>query len=118
MFKMSIASRYMALALLLAGAIGCSRSPNHDLFDAALNGRTSVAKALLAQGADSNAKDDSGVTVLMLAAGAGHTQIVDALLAKGADCNAKAGDGVTALMLAANKGHTAIVKALLAKGAD
>ena len=64
------------------------------------------------------AKNDSGNTLLMLAARDGRTGIVKVLLAKGADVNAKNNDGATALLYAIDEGHTGTVRVLLAKGAD
>ena len=75
--------------------------------------------ALLAVGADSNAKDsNTGTTALMYAAQHGHEAVVQALLAKKANPDAKNSKGNTALMRAAQRGHAAVVEALLAKGAD
>ena len=70
------------------------------------------------QNTDLNVKNDSGDTLLMLAASDGRTDIVKVLLAKGADVNAKNNDGATALLYAIDGGHTDTVKVLLAKGAD
>ncbi len=79
---------------------------NQDLIDAAKNGDTAAVKALLANGADPNAKAGRvGWTVLMVAAMKGHTAAVETLLGAGADVNAKDKDGWAALMWAANEGH-------------
>ncbi len=79
---------------------------NQDLIDAAKNGDTTAIKALLANGADPNAKAGRvGWTVLMVAAMKGHTAAVETLLGAGADVNAKDKDGWAALMWAANEGH-------------
>ncbi|MFX0200286.1 MAG: ankyrin repeat domain-containing protein, partial [Candidatus Hodarchaeota archaeon] len=81
------------------------------LMEAASKGDTEKVHALLAKGADVNAKDNDGLTALMRAALQGHTDTVHALLAKGADVNAKDNDGLTALMRAALQGHTDTVHA-------
>ena len=81
-------------------------------------GHTETVKALLDKGADVNAKDKDGETVLMKASASGYTEIVKALLDKGADVNEKAVHGQTALMYASGLGRTEIVKVLLYKGAD
>ena len=88
------------------------------LIEASYNGETDKVQALLAKGADVNAKDIMGVTALMEAAMQGHTETVKVLLTHGADVSAKTNDGNTALMGAALESHTDIVLALLAKGAD
>jgi ankyrin repeat protein len=77
-----------------------------------------VVRALLAKGADVNAKTSDGMTALMLAAEYEGIDVVQALLAKGADVNAKASGGTTALMFASKQGHLEVVQTLLAKGAD
>ena len=48
-----------------------------------------MVHALLAKGADVNAKSSGGATALMLASQDGHLEVVNALLAKGAEVNAK-----------------------------
>ena len=95
-----------------------AREPKPNLMKAAGKGRTEVVKALLAQGADVNAKDKDNVTALIAAAAGGHAEIVKVLLAEGADVNVKGANGWTALMVAAFDGHAAIVETLLAQGAD
>jgi ankyrin repeat protein len=88
------------------------------LMCAALEGHTKEVKALLARGADVNAKDNAGRTALMFAVINMHYDTVNVLLEHGADVNARAVDGATALMLAASCGEPRIVQALLNKGAD
>ncbi|MGO8945458.1 MAG: ankyrin repeat domain-containing protein [Syntrophobacteraceae bacterium] len=77
-----------------------------------------ILQALLDEGADVNAKDSSGGTVLMLASRNGYKEVVQALLDKGADVNAENSDGGTALMDASTNGHKEIVELLLARGAN
>jgi hypothetical protein len=89
-----------------------------DLIDAAHAGDVGQVKALLAAGADANARNADGGTALMAAAGKGHLEVVQALLAARADANAKADKGYTALTFAASSGHLKVVQALLAAGAD
>jgi len=63
---------------------------------------TAAAKALLALGADPNARwgEGSDATPLMEAAGEGWVDVVEALIKAGADVNAKNYRGNTALMSA------------------
>jgi ankyrin repeat protein len=82
-------------------------------------GNGEVVKALLAGGADVNAKEDNeGGTALMLASAKGHGKIVKTLLDNGADVNAKDNNGRTALMKASQNGQGEIVKVMLARGVD
>lgn len=88
------------------------------LFDAARLGRCDVLPALLAAGADIEARNPQGFTPLILASYNGQAEATDLLLSSGA--RADAADrtrGNTALMGVAFKGHAAIAAALLAAGA-
>ena len=88
-----------------------------SLIDASLNGHVEVVEALLAKGADINAKTKIGWTALIGASLKGHVEVVKLLLAKGADINATTEDGRTALMAASSKGHQEVVNLLKAHGA-
>ncbi len=94
-----------------------------SLHDAAKEGNKSKVEALLAQGADVNARSKYGITPLQLAAcsdiNIDKLPLVKLLLAKGADVNAKDNLGTTPLHEAARcNGSKAIVALLLAQGAD
>jgi TonB family protein len=88
------------------------------LMGAITYGQVELVKQLLESGADPNAKDPRGNTLLMVAAGAGHVDLVKLLLAHGADIDAAAPMGSTALMFAAFHGHAEVVRVLLDNGAD
>ncbi len=75
-------------------------------------------RMLLGAGADVNARNESGMTPLMRAAGTGRTDIIQELLEHGADMNAARSDGFTALSFAAFFGHSEALRLLLARGAD
>jgi ankyrin repeat protein len=74
---------------------------------------------LLEKGADLNAKDPQGRTLLMLAAASDHlpVDVVKNLIARGVDVNAKTPSGETALSFAKLRGATPIVELLLKAGA-
>lgn len=88
------------------------------LFIAAEKGHTEIANALLAHGAEINAKDSSGNTALHHAAQGGHTDIVNRLLAAGVEIDAKGSFGETAMHRAVWGRHTEIAHALVTGGAD
>lgn len=71
------------------------------------------------RGADLEARDAEGRTLLMLAASvdSAPVELVQALIARGADVNATSKKGQTALSLAALRGHTPVVDVLLKAGA-
>jgi hypothetical protein len=94
---------------------------NEALIVASGNGHTEVVEALLAAGADVNARDNDGNSSLIFAATFGNTEIVQALLdfqpqddQPGLDVNARDNYGYSALIWAAFKGHTETIQALLA----
>ena len=93
------------------------------LHTAAKAGNTAKVWALIAKGADINAKNnDPAWTPLHWAAYCGHEAVATLLIANGADINAKTtwrySPGSTPLHLAARNGHTAVAALLIAKGAD
>jgi ankyrin repeat protein len=74
------------------------------LMKAAMEGDTAQAQQMIRDGADVNARDDSGRTALMIAASNGHTYIVQLLLDSGADPAARDKQNMTALLSAEAKG--------------
>jgi ankyrin repeat protein len=83
--------------ILAAGAKVEGSGASTPLMDAARwNGTAGVFDALLEAGAKIDARDASGMTALMYAAGTNTPQIVALLLDAGADPSLKAGDGSTA----------------------
>lgn len=84
---------------------------------AALNGHVNVVELLIRNGADVNAKDDSGLTPLHLASGGGYEEIVKLLSNSRADVNAKDSKDVAPLHFAAEGGYLNIVQLLISEGA-
>jgi ankyrin repeat protein len=97
------------------------RSPHRTL----LHGATSKTSAhccpsllvirLVQKGSHVNARDDDGLTPLMLCK---LPQVATVLLELGAEMNARSDSGTTALREAAGRGCFDVVKVLLARGAD
>ena len=111
----------IGLAILMLLPCGCKEKPT-DL-DASLH--RAVAKldlkqvdALVAHGANVNAKDGYGWTPLHVAARIGHPRIVELLISHGADVDANDGHFGMPLHYATWEGHGAIVRKLIAAGAN
>jgi len=111
--RWTLSACWVVLAVGWASVAGAAE----DLISAATRGDAAAVQALIASGADVNAKTKVGVTALMQAAESGHLDVVQALISKGADVNAKTEGGVTALMQASREGYLDIVLTLLANGA-
>ncbi len=120
------------LCLLVALLAACEKSPDKaraelvskgiPVTDAALlehsksQASQSTATELLVAGADPNARQANGMTVLMSAALNGQTATVAELLKRGADMEVEV-RGYTALIMAISSGSPEVVQLLLAKGA-
>src|ERR1700730_10299053 len=77
------------IALAVGWASVAVAGPSEDMIAAASRGDRAAVQALLAKGADVNAKDNGGRTALMMATVTGHPDVVQTLLAMGAEVNAK-----------------------------
>lgn len=75
-------------------------------------------QALIAEGADIEARDEGQRTALHYAAARGHTALLDVLVSAGASLEAQTSNGVTALQMAAEKAQTATITALIKAGAN
>jgi outer membrane protein assembly factor BamB len=90
-----------------------------DFLEAAKKGDVAAVKALLARGADVNAKSAYGVTALAFAADRGHVEVVKLLIAHKADVNARDRFYMaTPLTWALSRGHADVIKALIQAGAQ
>lgn len=88
------------------------------IFDMARQGDTDALAAYVDAGVPANLTNDSGDSLVMLAAYHGHASAVTALLERGADANRANDRGQTPLAGAVFKGEDAVIRALLAGGAD
>jgi ankyrin repeat protein len=87
------------LRRILAFVMQSRRKQDIDLIYAAAADQLDEVKKLISNGADVNAKDDLGITVLAHAAHAGHTKVIKYLLEQNANPNYRDAHGRTALGL-------------------
>jgi len=111
-------SRAEIIEPLLARHADVHAAHDRAIVAAVANSDASVTARLLAAGADPNAKDEDGRTLVML--GIHSPELIQILLARGAtlDPNATDNNGLTLLMHAAASSTIEVVKQLLAKGGD
>ncbi|MNY86244.1 Ankyrin repeats (3 copies) [compost metagenome] len=105
----------MGLSSVKADAAGALDA---QLLAAALQGDAPVVHALLAQGANKEARDGSGATALLIATHNNHVAAAKELIEAGADVNAKDRMQDSPYLYAGARGHNEILKLTLAHGAD
>lgn len=88
------------------------------LFDMARHGNTAPLEQYISAGIPVNLTNQTGDTLLMLAAYHGHHQTVAMLLRLGADADAVNAKGQAPIAGAVFKGHDEVVKTLFEAGAD
>lgn len=82
-------------------------------FEAAKSGDVETLHAMIARGANVDARDEHDDTALTWAAVGGHAEAARALLQAGANPDLRQYEGATALMLAADRGRLDVVRALV-----
>ena len=103
---------WFAVFMLFAGvASGAERDLR--LIDASRRDDAAAAKALMASGADVNARAADGATALHWAAQGNDLTLADALIRKGAKVDAATDLGITPLWIAATNSSTAMIARLL-----
>lgn len=112
----TIGKLLIVIFTFLALAASTHAAADSPLFEAVEKGDLAEVEALLAKGADVNAKDELGRTTLHMAVRRGSKDIVQLLLANGANVNTKSTAGFTALHLASL--HRGVAELLLTMGAD
>ena len=110
--------KFIVVVMLTIPALAFAESLTDRLFSAAQSGEADVIKELIKEGANVNAVNKYGWTVLMQAAYFGKVDAAKTLIEAGADVNAKSNDGWTALMEAAHNGNVEMVKILIEEKAD
>jgi formylglycine-generating enzyme required for sulfatase activity len=78
----------------------------------------SAMQTYINSGGDVNAKNNNGLTALMIAAMNSCYDIAKLLIDAGADVNTQSDDGLTALMAATSRGFTKMMKLLIEANAD
>lgn len=112
-------NKYLVILIgLLIFSKNSLTNTNLDLIKEVKNNNISKVEKLLQNGANVNAKDNDGYTVLLMAVIFRHTDIVKLLLKHKADINAIETSGYNALMLASVRGYIDIVKILLKHNAN
>jgi ankyrin repeat protein len=113
-------SRLAAVGSLLALSFAASGSPDLDakLLAAAQKPNAADVRALLASGADANARAADGSTALIYAAHFGDVASVQALLGAKGDPNLANRYGIGAMHEAALRADAGLLKVLLDAGAD
>lgn len=111
---------WLAMAALLCGlpAFSAERDMDAALRAAAERNDAPGFQALLARGADVNARDAQQDTAFLIAARNGHSALVQAALAAGADLKSLNRYGSTALMGPSYRGHVDTVRVLLGTAID
>src|ERR1043166_6593132 len=103
----------MIRLLIKAGADPNASEPGGEapIMTASRSGNVEAVKALLAAGANPNAKEEKrGQPALMWAAGEGNVEVVEALIAAGADIHARLDSGFTPFLFAVREGRIGVVK--------
>ncbi|MGB9080662.1 MAG: ankyrin repeat domain-containing protein [Desulfuromonadaceae bacterium] len=103
--------------IFLALAASAYAADDSPLVAAVRKGDKAAVEALLAKGADVNARNTKGETPLHVAGYHGQKDVAELLLTKGADVNAKDAFGKTPLHSAAIEGKD-VAELLLTKGVD
>jgi hypothetical protein len=94
-----------------------ARSAQIDLATAVETGNAAQVRLALRQGADANASDANGASLLILATRAGRADIVADLIAASANVNARDRTGMSALAYARQTSNQAVIEALEKAGA-
>ncbi len=102
------------------GASGAAQAGDvhEQLRQAAWADDVATARALIAAGADVNAKDGTEQSAYLIATSEGHADLLDLTLAHGAHVDDKDSWNGTGLIRAAERGHWLVVGKLLAAGID
>jgi hypothetical protein len=104
--------------LLAAGGLQGEIPASRFLFTAQEKGKAELVRAFIDAGANIDATDERGFTVLQRSIGYNNTDIALMLIEEGAELENTNDLGQTPLISAAMRGNSAIVKALIKEGAQ
>lgn len=109
----------VAVLTLGAGAVLAQLSADAKFVKAVKDGDMREIQMNVVNGGNVNARDASGMPVLVIAAKNGMASLVKYLVDNGAFANAEAREtGMTALMFSAEFGDARVIRLLVAEGAD
>ena len=91
---------------------------NQQLIEAAWDNDVRRARALIAQGADVNAKDNTVQSAYLISTSEGYLELLNLTLKHGADVDSKDSFNGTGLIRAADRGHADIVGRLVQAGVE
>lgn len=114
-------SSTVIVLFLMTFLVGCGPKPTvyKTIYEATAAGDLDNVKLHVKNGTDVNARDDDGITALMVAAMCSHPELISYLISKGARIDARTDSkGYTALHLATRVGNLNTVKLLVEGGAD
>ena len=117
MLKSALLSTWLFLATLCSPLLAADNAMT-ELHKAAAANDTAAITALIAKGADIEARDASGATALLVATHANKVDTARTLIEAGANVNAKDGIEDSPYLYAGARGHLEILKMTLANGAD
>jgi ankyrin repeat protein len=109
---------FVGCLMLSTGFAQSEGGPARSLLDAAAKGDAVAVKRLLAAGVNSDVRDESGRTALLLATHNNRVEVARLLIAAGADVNAKDNIQDSPYLYAGAEGRNEILKMTLAAGAD
>jgi ankyrin repeat protein len=116
-------TNFLCLSLLLLGATALgmdhtNEKLDQELLNAARHGNLEEAQRLIKEGASVEAKNNYGLTLLMLAAREGHEDVCKLLIDSKASVEAKDNHGRTLLNLVIAYGNENVMKLLIANRAS
>lgn len=118
MLKLVLLSAWLVLTALCPSLLAADNTMTVQLHKAAAADDAAAIKALIAEGAEIDARDASGATALLVATHGNRVNAAQALIESGANVNAKDNIEDSPYLYAGARGHLEILKLTLSHGAD